>query len=121
MFSCTELFWAVGRFEKIVAETRWVAMKERKMNIHSCMFRNVENCEFCLVAHKQLLPDPYQHTETFSVGNYGKHPQLRLCHVPDGLLPDLGPQITTGVFHQERITREVGTALVGVTEIHLGV
>jgi len=33
MLGGRELFWAMGSFEKVVTETRWVAMKERKMNI----------------------------------------------------------------------------------------
>jgi hypothetical protein len=74
------------------------------------------------VAYKQLLPDLIpRHTETFSVGIYGKHPQLRLCHVSDCLVPDLGPQINNGDFNQGRITREGSTALVGVIKFNLGV
>jgi hypothetical protein len=59
VFGGRVLLWAVARFEKAAAETRWVAMKERKI----------------------LLPDsiPMSHTEMFSVGMYGKHPHLRPC------------------------------------------
>ena len=74
------------------------------------------------MAYKQLLPDRIpSHTETFSVGMCCKHPQLRLCHVSDCLVPDLGPQITTGDFHQGRIKREGRTVLVGLIEFNLGV
>ena len=85
-----------------------------------CTRCKVENCDFDGRLTNRSFPIPYQHTETFSVGIYGKHPQLRLCHVSDCLVPDLGPQISTGGFNQGRITKEGRTALVGLFKFNLG-
>ena len=66
VFGPRVLFWAVGRFEERVAETRWVEMKERKMKTSQNIWLCVAYCRKLRVLFGGIQTAPSRsHTESY--------------------------------------------------------